>query len=90
MILKIGGAALTDKSRRNTLLDDGNVLSTVAETIGRRSSTTATNSTSLVIVHGAGSFGHMSAQEHGFGDSSHLPAEPDACSEVRHGVSRLS
>lgn len=60
MILKIGGSVLTDKSDEETLAPgfDG-VIETVAEA----------DRDDLILVHGAGSFGHPHAARHGLGES---------------------
>ncbi|RQG98324.1 isopentenyl phosphate kinase [Natrarchaeobius oligotrophus] len=61
IVLKLGGSAITDKDRPETL--DGESLETAADAIadGLRSG----SASSLVIVHGGGSFGHANASEHG-------------------------
>lgn len=57
-VLKIGGSVLTDKSRRNKLDRESfeQVLKTVTD-----------HPEDLVLVHGAGSFGHPQAKEIGLG-----------------------
>lgn len=55
LILKLGGAAITDKSAPNTVRLD--VLRRVAETIARYPQP-------MILIHGAGSFGHILAKEY--------------------------
>jgi len=55
LILKLGGAALTDKSKPNTARIDQ--IEQIAKLL-------AAYRQPLVLVHGAGSFGHIIAREH--------------------------
>ncbi len=77
MILKLGGAAITDKNKKNTLKTD--VIYSVLEQIVDFHS-------EILLVHGAGSFGHVDAKKyllrHGINDSISLD-------EQRIGVSRI-
>jgi isopentenyl phosphate kinase len=57
-VLKLGGSLITDKERPETL--DDAALSAAADAIAEAWS-------DLVLVHGAGSFGHHYADEHGVG-----------------------
>lgn len=52
-IVKLGGAALTVKSRRGTI--DARGFADCVETVARAN---AHGATRLIVVHGAGSFGH--------------------------------
>jgi len=52
-IVKLGGAALTVKSRRGTI--DARGFADCVETVARAN---ATGATRLIVAHGAGSFGH--------------------------------
>ncbi|MDY6765486.1 MAG: isopentenyl phosphate kinase [Halobacteria archaeon] len=65
MILKIGGSVLTSKSEEETLDQESfdRALDAVADT------TQPTDD--LILVHGAGSFGHPHAERHGLGKGSH-------------------
>lgn len=56
-ILKLGGSVITDKDRPDTL--DGRTLDYVADAVGDA------RTDDLVLVHGAGSFGHHHANQHG-------------------------
>ncbi|KIZ03134.1 hypothetical protein MNEG_4828 [Monoraphidium neglectum] len=56
-VIKLGGAAITDKSRLETLRPD--TLASVAATVAALHR----NGGGAVVVHGAGSFGHMTAKQ---------------------------
>ncbi|MDZ7688196.1 MAG: isopentenyl phosphate kinase [Halobacteriales archaeon] len=76
MILKIGGSVLTDKSREETLSDSfDDAISTVAEA----------DRDDLILVHGAGSFGHPHAQRNGLSDGGH-----EGTYETHEAVARLN
>ncbi|WP_049920839.1 isopentenyl phosphate kinase [Halopiger djelfimassiliensis] len=60
IVLKLGGSAITDKDRPETL--DGDALDSAAAAIA---SSLEGDVDDLVIVHGGGSFGHHNASEHG-------------------------
>ncbi|MCO8245915.1 MULTISPECIES: isopentenyl phosphate kinase [unclassified Haladaptatus] len=60
-VLKLGGSVITDKDRPDTL--DGEMLDFVADAVGESKSGDQTDD--LVLVHGAGSFGHHHASQHG-------------------------
>lgn len=66
-VLKLGGSLITEKSRPETV--DERALSAaadaVARSVGRRSGGDGTGPGDLVLVHGAGSFGHHHADAHG-------------------------
>ncbi|MFP4321123.1 MAG: isopentenyl phosphate kinase [Anaerolineales bacterium] len=55
-LLKLGGAAITDKDQPETLRPDA--LASIAASLARATTTP------LIIVHGAGSFGHLIAREY--------------------------
>jgi isopentenyl phosphate kinase len=57
VVLKLGGSVVTEKDTPETVDEDrlGNLAATVADA----------GSSDLVVVHGAGSFGHVHADEHG-------------------------
>lgn len=75
-ILKIGGSILTDKSRS---------LAPRPEEIARIAAEIAIRPEDLVLVHGAGSFGHIPAKKYG------LPQEfsPEGLRRTHLSVSRL-
>jgi isopentenyl phosphate kinase len=56
-VLKLGGSVITDKDRPDTL--DGEMLDHVADAVADA------RTDDLVLVHGAGSFGHHHASQHG-------------------------
>ncbi|OZJ02455.1 hypothetical protein BZG36_04095 [Bifiguratus adelaidae] len=62
-LVKVGGAALTDKSRPSTLADP-KILTTIASQLGTAFSTFSGTRKRLVIVHGVGSFGHPQAKKY--------------------------
>lgn len=68
VLIKLGGSVITDKSRLRTFR---------ADACRRLASELATCDSPMVVVHGAGSFGHVLAKEHGlhegFRDASQLP-----------------
>lgn len=71
-ILKLGGSVITDKDTPETIDDDAldRVVAAIADS----------NLSSLVVVHGGGSFGHVHAADHGVSttDGSHDPAAVSA------------
>lgn len=68
VIVKLGGAAITDKSREETLCSKN--LAAAAAAVGaafrENSSPSPHASTRFIVVHGAGSFGHQAAAREGF------------------------
>ena len=60
-LLKLGGSVITDKDRAETV--DGEALEEAAVAIARALESGSVDD--LVVVHGAGSFGHVHASEHG-------------------------
>ncbi|MBI3536871.1 MAG: uridylate kinase, partial [Chloroflexi bacterium] len=63
IFLKLGGSAITDKTREATARVDA--IQNAARTIKR--ALNANPSRKLLIGHGSGSFGHFAAQKSGFG-----------------------
>ena len=59
-VLKLGGSVITEKERRETL--DGPALDAAADAVAA-----VRADEELIVVHGAGSFGHHYADEHGVG-----------------------
>jgi len=80
VILKIGGSVITEKDKPFTARKEG--VQTVAEAI-------AEYGKPLVVVHGAGSFGHFLAKKYGL---SRKPSnvKPEAVSEIRASVQKLN
>jgi isopentenyl phosphate kinase len=65
ILVKLGGSVITDKGRYRTF---------DPETTGRLAEEIAGTGQDVILVHGAGSFGHMLAKEHGL----HLGIEDDS------------
>ncbi|NGM69341.1 isopentenyl phosphate kinase family protein [Natronolimnobius sp. AArcel1] len=86
IVLKLGGSAITDKDRPETL--DGNALNRAAAAIADARAGAARDE-DLVIVHGGGSFGHHNASEHGVTttDGSH---DPDAVFDIHGAMTTLN
>lgn len=90
LLVKLGGSVLTDKGRLETLRADAleRIASTVASFWRRHGSRVA-----LVLVHGAGSFGHFQARTHRLRDGGGVDAEPAAVAlgvaDTRQSVQRL-
>jgi isopentenyl phosphate kinase len=87
-IIKLGGAAITDKTQLETLNEE--VLDSAAATIA----SLHIRGLSVVVVHGAGSFGHFQAAKVGLG-SGGTPGIPRAdllhgFAETRRSVTRLN
>ena len=79
MLVKLGGAVLTDKTRLKALRRD---------TLDRLARELATSPEPLVLVHGAGSFGHIRAKEHGLKEGL-TPANRAGFSRVHADVREL-
>ena len=67
IILKIGGSALTIKDAKTPTLDEKNL-----ERIAQEASY---YNDDMIIVHGAGSFGHIYAQQYKIGDKPKTPKD---------------
>lgn len=80
-LVKLGGSVITDKSRITTLRGTN---------LRRLAAELAASKKDLIVVHGAGSFGHIKARKHrlqdGYIDDDQLPA----VSEVQGDVRRLN
>mgnify|MGYP002684126917 CR=1 FL=1 len=78
ILVKLGGSVITDKGRYRTFDPD---------TAGRLAEEIARTGQDVVIVHGAGSFGHILAKEHrlhlGISDGSQLLGASLVMSDVR-------
>lgn len=78
ILIKLGGSVITDKSRYRTFN---------RETVSRLCREIKQSGKKVIIVHGAGSFGHVLAKEHkindGFIDKSQIPAVTQICYDVR-------
>ena len=64
IFLKLGGSAITDKTREATARED--VIRQIARAVKRARA--AQPALDLLIGHGSGSFGHFAAQKFGFGE----------------------
>jgi isopentenyl phosphate kinase len=64
LFLKLGGSAITDKTREATACED--VICRIAREIKRACD--ASPALDLLIGHGSGSFGHFAAKKYGFGE----------------------
>ncbi|MHC1680171.1 MAG: isopentenyl phosphate kinase [Methanomassiliicoccales archaeon] len=78
ILVKLGGSVITDKGRYRTF---------DPETTGRLAEEIASTGKDVIIVHGAGSFGHMLAKEHrlhiGITEDSQLLGASQVMSDVR-------
>ena len=78
ILIKFGGSAITDKSRYRTFN---------AELVKRLCKEIKESGKKVIIVHGAGSFGHVLAKENhlndGFKDDSQIPAVAQVCYDMR-------
>ena len=78
MLVKLGGSVITDKMAYRTLRED--VLRRLAEEI-------SSSEESVIVVHGAGSFGHVLAAQHqlqkGFRDEAQLLGAAQVMEDVR-------
>jgi len=78
ILVKLGGSVITDKGRYCTFDPD---------TTGRLAEEIASAGQEVILVHGAGSFGHMLAKEHrlhlGISDVSQLLGASKVMSDVR-------
>jgi isopentenyl phosphate kinase len=67
IFLKLGGSAITDKTREATVNE--NIIRRIAREIklARNFSSNSNSSLSLLLGHGSGSFGHFAAKKFGYG-----------------------
>ncbi len=65
IFLKLGGSAITDKTRQATARED--VIRRAAREVHAAIAANKAKTAKLVIGHGSGSFGHFAAQKSGFG-----------------------
>jgi len=79
ILIKFGGSVITDKSRYRTFN---------AEIVKRLCREIRDSGERVIVVHGAGSFGHVLAKEHdlngGFKDASQIPAVAQVCYDMRY------
>ena len=78
ILIKFGGSVITDKSRYRTFN---------ADRVRRLCREIRESGEEVIVVHGAGSFGHVLAKEHdlngGFKDPSQIPAVAQVCYDMR-------
>lgn len=89
IILKIGGSILTNKDAAESEIDEKN-LSRIAKEI---KSSLDNDSKEIIIVHGAGSFGHPPAKEYKIGepfDKDEYPQKRIGFSKTQNAVKRLN
>ena len=79
ILIKFGGSVITDKSRYRTFN---------ADIVKRLCREIKDSGEKVIVVHGAGSFGHVLAKEHnlndGFKDDSQIPAVAQVCYDMRY------
>jgi isopentenyl phosphate kinase len=81
ILIKLGGSVITDKARYRTF--DGQRVSRLLDEIKR-------SGQRAVVVHGAGSFGHVLAKEHSLQDGLCDDTQIPAVARVQHDVRELS
>ncbi len=72
IFLKLGGSAITDKTREATAQVD--VIRRIAKEIKHARDASTDPAWSILLGHGSGSFGHFAAQKAGFGKRDHWTA----------------
>lgn len=80
IVLKLGGSVLTDKTRYKALR---------ADDLRRLAKEVAGATGPMILVHGAGSFGHVLAREHRLGEGARTPAALAAAAHVHADVREL-
>ena len=87
LIIKLGGAAITDKKSLKTAKTD--IIRKIAEQI----KILHEQKYKIIIVHGAGSFGHILANEYGFNGEDNLNLNENmglGVSKIRNSVQKLN
>src|SRR3990172_2038341 len=82
LLVKLGGSVITVKSKYRTLR--GPDLSRLARELAA-----ATDPTGMIVVHGAGSYGHILAAKHRLGEGYADPAQLGAVAQVQRDVRAL-
>jgi isopentenyl phosphate kinase len=82
VVLKIGGSVITDKN--GDLAARTEVINRLAEETARA------NVSSLILVHGGGSFGHPTAQKHGIKEGLKQEAQKVGFAETHHVMTVLN
>ncbi len=81
MLVKLGGSVITDKSKLRTARPA--VISRLAREI-------ATAKEELILVHGAGSFGHVMAEKYRLHEGHHDDSQMEGLGEVQRDVRELN
>ncbi|MFA5771823.1 MAG: isopentenyl phosphate kinase [Thermoplasmata archaeon] len=81
LLIKLGGSVITDKSKLKTFRK---------AVVSRLSSELKTVKEDLIIVHGAGSFGHIKAKKHGLHQGYKSDRQLHAVGEVQGDVRALN
>jgi isopentenyl phosphate kinase len=81
LILKLGGAAITDKHTANTARRDY---------LGQIAALLAQHRQPMILVHGAGSFGHILAQEHHLAEGYQQPSQIPALAQLQRQLLDLN
>ncbi|NJL95812.1 MAG: hypothetical protein HC915_19815 [Anaerolineae bacterium] len=79
-IIKLGGAAITDKTRDKTV--NAAALQRIAASLARTTEP-------LIVVHGAGSFGHILADQYALQAGYHSPAQLVALPQLQAQLADL-
>jgi len=82
VIVKLGGSAITKKSQRETLAREA--LSACAAQLAQ------VNDAKLIVIHGAGSFGHFQAKEYGLSGGTSHPQWRFGFADTRRAVTHLN
>ena len=84
--LKLGGSLITNKNQQCTPMLP--IIKQLASEISRFYNYNP--STSILIGHGAGSYGHIQAMRHNLLTSAHSPVKWPGVLEVAHAISQLN
>eukprot|EP00026_Physarum_polycephalum_P011488 Phypoly_transcript_11718.p1 GENE.Phypoly_transcript_11718~~Phypoly_transcript_11718.p1 ORF type:complete len:156 (+),score=23.36 Phypoly_transcript_11718:106-573(+) len=95
-IIKMGGAAFTDKSQRETLHDNFTVLiSALTQALTMRGEDkedkeSKTGAVGTVLIHGAGSFGHFDAKKYSLQQGISKEYSQEGIALTRRSVTKLN
>ena len=81
ILIKLGGSVITDKTQYRTFN---------REAVRRLCGEIRDSGASVIIVHGAGSFGHVVAKEHSLQNGSASPTQIPAVARVQYDVRELN
>lgn len=85
IILKLGGSVITDKKK--ALTADRKAIARLSKEVGE---VIHSGNAKVVVVHGAGSFGHIPAKKYGIQDGVHDVSQRIGFAETHAAVSQLS